>query len=138
MVTTKPATSPPPTPLDKTRHRIDAWRKTRRFANTPMPAALWRAAVAAAQHHGLYPTARALRVDYGALKTHVQAATARCSDRAPTFVELLPPSVPAIQPVPIECVVERETASGTRRVRLSGLPADAVLPLVRFVWSEAQ
>jgi hypothetical protein len=102
-----------------------------------MPATLWRAAVAAAQQHGLYPTARALRVDYGALKTHVQAAVVRSSDPPPTFVELPPPSFAATQP-PIECVVERETPSGIRRIRLSGLPAGGALALARFLWSEAR
>jgi hypothetical protein len=138
MVTTKSAHSPRQTPFDKTRDRIEQWRKTRLFANTPMPATLWRAAVAAAQQHGLYPTARALRVDYGALKTHVQAAGARSSDAPPTFVELPPTIAPAVRAGAIECVFEREAPSGIRRVRLSGLPVDTVLTLARLVWSEGQ
>jgi len=138
MVTTKPAPSPNPTPLEKTRDRIDQWRKTRRFANTPMPTTLWCAAVAAAQQHGLYPAARALRIDYGALKTHVEAAATRSSERPPTFIELSPPSLPARQPVQIDCVFEREAPSGIRRALVSGLPAEDVLALARLLWSEAQ
>jgi hypothetical protein len=41
-----------------------------------MPAALWAAAVALARQHGLYLMARALRVDYGALKKRMDAAGA--------------------------------------------------------------
>jgi hypothetical protein len=136
MVPTKPVPSPHPAPLDKTRDRIDQWRKTRRFANTPMPAALWRAAVAAAQQHGLSPTARTLRIDYGALKSHVEAAVGRASERPPTFVELRAPSLAAVESGRLECVFERETPDSLRRVRVSGLSPASVLPLARLVWSD--
>ena len=134
MVATKRADSPRPTPLEKTRDRIEQWRKTRPYANTPMPAVLWRAAVVAVQEHGLYPTARALRVDYGALKTHVQAASAP----PPTFVELPVADTPGTRCDGIECVLEREAPNGTRRVRVHGLSVDAVLALARLVWSAGQ
>ena len=103
-----------------------------------MPAALWRAAVAAGQQRGVYPTARALRVDYCALKTRVQAAGARAADPAPTFVELPVALSPGTRDDGIECVLEREAPNGTRRVRVSGLSVEAVLALARLVWSAEQ
>jgi hypothetical protein len=38
------------------------------------PKALWAAAVMLAREHGVYETARALRINYGALKAHVERA----------------------------------------------------------------
>ena len=50
--------------LEQTRRRITRWRGTRTHRGAPMPAVLWAAAIALARQHGLYTTARALRVDY--------------------------------------------------------------------------
>ena len=101
-----------PTLLDHTRDRIAQWRKTRPHGNTPMPAALWTAAVAAARRHGLYLTARSLRVDYGALKAHVEASGRGTS--TPTFVELTPANG-LTAGESIGCVIEVEGRKGTRR-----------------------
>ena len=83
--------------LEQTRRRITRWRETRTHRGAPMPAALWTAAIAFARQHGLYPTARALRLDYGSLKKRRDAVGAgRVS--SPTFVEL-----PAARPMPPRC-----------------------------------
>lgn len=136
MATTRPTLSKL-TRLDETRHGIEQWRRTRRHRNTPMPAALWNAAVAAARQHGLYPTARALRVDYGALKTHLEASDARPALPMPTFVELTS-AAPVTLGDSIGCVIEIEAGSGTRRLRLSGLVPDALMVLARMAWSEGR
>jgi hypothetical protein len=75
--------------LETTRRRIARWRETRAYRGAAMPAALWTAAIALAQRHGLYTTARALHLDYGSLKKRVDAADAR-RETAPAFVELPP------------------------------------------------
>jgi hypothetical protein len=73
--------------LEQTRRRVARWREARPDTGAPMPAALWTAAVALARHHGLYTTARTLRVDYGALKKRLVAAEAGRVP-PPAFVEL--------------------------------------------------
>ena len=57
------------------RARIERWRETRQPGKA-MPDELWAAAVLLAGEHGLYAVARALRVDYGALKGHAAQAEA--------------------------------------------------------------
>ncbi len=59
--------------LDTVRRRLDRWRQTRPRARAPLPPHLWAAAVALVPEHGLYGTARALHLDYGTLKAHVEA-----------------------------------------------------------------
>ena len=59
--------SPLPARVRQLRNRIEGWRR-QRGRPARMPAPLWEAAVALARTHGLYPIARALRLDYGSLK----------------------------------------------------------------------
>lgn len=123
--------------LDKTRRRIERWRATRLHPNVRMPTALWDAAVAAARRHGLYPTAQGLRVDYGALKKHLDAADSDQARAATAFVELVPerPMTPAD---PVGCVVERTGPAGSTRMRVTGLAPSELMTLARMAWSEAQ
>ena len=112
------------------RRRLERWRQTRPHQRAPIPEALWAAAVALAQQHGLYQTARALPINYGALKAH--AARANHGEQAPlrpTFVELAP--VPA-GPVH-ECVIELDAPRGTSRVRVSGLAVADLVALVQVL-----
>ena len=73
--------------LEKTRCRIARWRETRPYRGAAMPAALWAAAIALARHHGLYTTARTLRIDYGSLKKRQDTAGAG-RIASPAFVEI--------------------------------------------------
>ena len=110
------------------RRRLARWRQTRPHQRAPFPEALWAAAVGLAQQHGLYRTARALRLNYGALKAHVERANRvdQVTHR-PTFVELAP--VPA-RPES-ECVIELDAPRGTTRVRVSGLAVADLVALAR-------
>lgn len=121
------------TRLDYTRRRIERWRETRRHGHVSMPAALWDSAVAAARQHGLYRTARSLRVDYGALKKHLDA-TPDPVQALPTatFVELAPSRLAS----PPACVIEIDGPRGTLRIRLGGL-ALRDLVAVAQLWGEA-
>ena len=110
------------------RRRVERWRQTRPHQRAPFPEPVWAAAAALARQHGLYQTARALRLNFGALKAHVERANH--VDRAthrPTFVELAP--MPA-RPVS-ECVIEFEAPRGTTRVRVSGLAVADLVALAR-------
>lgn len=130
-------TTPMSCRLDETRRRIERWRETRPHRQAPMPAALWDAAVSAARQHGLYPTVRTLRVDYGALKKHVEAANLSHAPAAPTFVELAPAS-PTTLTDPVACVVDVIGAGGSKRIRLTGLAPSDLMTLARMAWSEGQ
>ncbi len=116
--------------LETTRRRIARWRETRAYRGAAMPAALWAAAIALARRHGLYPTARALHLDYGALKKRVDAAGAR-REIAPAFVEL--PSAPA--PGLGACVIELDACHGRRlRIEVSGVTMADLVTLTQAAW----
>ena len=92
-----------PVAMEKVRGRFERWRSVRASRRAPIPAALWAAAVTVARRHGLCPTARTLRLDYTALKKHLQSADERAPALAsPTFVELAP--VP-LATTPYDCVI---------------------------------
>jgi hypothetical protein len=99
-----------------------------------MPAALWAAAIALARQHGLYTTARTLRVDYGALKKRRDAAEA---ERVPSaaFVEL-----PAVRPTGLgPCVIDLEAPQGGRmRIEVTGVTVADLVTLTQVAWGRAR
>ncbi len=119
-----------PVAMETVRRRLERWRSTRASRRSPIPSALWAAAVRLARRHGLYPTARTLRLDYTTLKKQLHAA----DDRAlvsPTFVELAPLPSPTSA---CDCVIEIEAPGGGRmRVQVKGIPD--LVALSRVVWS---
>jgi hypothetical protein len=119
---------PDSTGLDRVRQRLARWRRTRASARAPIPAAVWAAAVRLARRHGVYQTARALPLSYGALKAHVE----RAHDVDP---ELQPPRFVELPPVPVrhvsECVIEFDAPHGTTRLRVSGLAVSDLVALTR-------
>ena len=58
--------------------QVAHWCRTRR-KRSPMPPALWDAAVSLARTHGVYAIARVLRVSYGTLKQRVEQRPAGVS-----------------------------------------------------------
>ena len=120
--------------LENTRRRVARWRETRTHRGAPMPAALWAAAVALVRQHGLYPTARALRVDYGSLKKRMDAAGAG-RDPSPAFVEL-----PAGRPTGLgACVIELEGPRGGRmRIEVPGATLADLVALTQVAWGPAR
>ena len=123
------------TRLDDTRRRVERWRETRPHQHASMPPTLWDAAVAAARQHGLYRTARALRVDYGALKKHLEAAAGAAAARSSTtFVELAPSGPTS----PRGCVIEIDGPHGTLRVRLGDLALRDIVAMAHLVWDDAR
>jgi len=78
--------------------------------------------------YGINRTARALRLDYYALKEHA-AAAAESGERAPKFVEVLPGAMSASRP---ECIIELEDSGGTKmRIHLQGGDFPDVAALTR-------
>jgi hypothetical protein len=125
-----------PARLEGLRRRFERWRRTRKVrARIPEP--LWASAVKLAGRYGIHRTAKALRVDYYALKKRVEGAAAVIASKMPAevaktqFVEL--PT--AAWPGSGECTLELEDAGGAKlRVRLKGFAAPDLAALTRSFW----
>ena len=63
-----------PARLENLRQRFERWRRTRKVRSR-IPEPLWAAAVKSAAKYGIHRTAKALRVDYYALKKRVEQKT---------------------------------------------------------------
>ena len=114
-----------PAALSRAQRKIEQWRQRRR-PRARIPEELWREAAQLACAHGVNRTARALRLDYYALK---KRAAAGGDERAPEFVEVLPGGMPASRP---ECTIELEDAGGAKmRIHLQGGDLPDVAELTR-------
>ena len=111
---------------------IEKWRKTRK-KRSPMPEALWAAAVELAQSDGVYPIARALRVNYQSLQCRVAIASSATRPQIGTprgFVELNSALPIAQRPLPAGPVLELSDGNGaTLTIRL---PAERALDVERL------
>jgi hypothetical protein len=118
------------------RQRFEEWRRTRKVRSR-IPEPLWAAAVKLAAKYGLHQTAKALRVDYYALKKRVERAPAVTASKLPEaaagarFLEL-PAAAWAGSG---ECILELEDADGAKlRVHLKGFEAPDLAALSRSFW----
>ena len=105
--------------LESVRQRLEHWRRTRTHRSR-IPEELWASALELAGEYGLAKTARALRLDYYALKERLETIAGETSGKAqkqPIFLEL----VPQVSGALCECTVELEDRSGARmRIHLKG------------------
>ena len=111
-----------PVRLESLRQRFERWRRGRKVRSR-IPEPLWASAVKVAGTYGIHRTARALRVDYYALKKRVEGRHAVSASKAPeevagaTFLEVPPP----VWAGSGQCTLEVEDAGGARlRVHLKG------------------
>ena len=131
-----PKLDPLPVPVADLQHRITHWRTTRPHRG-PMPEDLWLEAVRFARKHGIYAIAKALKLNYEALKGRVleapQGGRARSAPPKPAFVQLDPiPSIPS----PSSTVEVESRRGGKLTIRLSGPAAlDAVAIVGAFLRS---
>ena len=140
MVTRKPRDLP--ARLAGLRRRFEDWRRTHK-ARSRIPDSLWGSAVKMAGVYGLHRTARALRLDYYALKKRVEQETfvndmASISATGPKrklvtpFLELVPPLSAGVG----ECIMEWENAAGAKmRVHLKGVAPPDLAALSRSFWN---
>jgi len=121
--------------LQQTRRRIARWRDTRTHRGAPMPAPLWAVAVALARQHGLYTTARTLRIDYGSLKKRLDTRPARRVP-SPAFVELPTAACPTgLGP----CVIDLAASRGRRlRIEVTGVTMADLVMLTQVAWGRAR
>jgi hypothetical protein len=84
-----------------------------------------------AREHGVFRTAKLLRLESGKLKRMMESAASASGapSRTPMFLELMP------QPVsPMECLIELEGPRGKMRIHWKGASAPDLAGLSRTLW----
>ena len=122
--------SPHPVTMQRVRRHLERWRRTRPYPRAPIPDRIWAGAVALARQDGIYETARALPLHYGALKQHLEAAdrTAVSRERS-RFVEL-----PRMSPTAgDDAVIEVDGPRATVRIRVHGMGLTDLARLSRVI-----
>ena len=142
-----PRESPDISPkMRKVLRRFERWRSAH-TGRLPIPQRLWTAAVELAGAHGVFQTAKALRLDYsklkqllgssGAVKRSGATRVARVKSRrmrseAPAaFMELLASPTAALVS---ECLIELEGRRGKMRIQWKGTAAPDLGGLGRAFW----
>jgi hypothetical protein len=62
-----------PRNMRKVQRRFEQWRSAHAGVRLPIPKRLWAVAAELAREHGVFPTAKALRLEYGKLKQLMEA-----------------------------------------------------------------
>ncbi|HLX77198.1 MAG TPA: hypothetical protein VKR26_20795 [Terriglobales bacterium] len=124
--------------------RFERWRSAH-TGRLPIPERLWTAAAELAREHGVFPTAKALHLEYGKLKDRAEAlgqekkvvrkmrsAIPRhaVSTAAPTFMELITPRSGSAA----SAVVELEGPRGRMKIELKGITTAELVALSRALW----
>ena len=125
-----------PVGMQRIYRRFERWRRSR-HGRSPIPAALWVAAAEVAREHGVFRTAKTLRLEYGKLKGMVASAKPAVR-RAPApppagFLELVAPQAVSST----ECVIELEGPRGKMRIQWKGAAAPDLAGLSRALWESA-
>jgi len=125
-----------PARLEDLRRRFEDWRRTRKV-RTRIPNRLWASAVKLAGRHGIHRTAKALRVDYYALKKRVEAESAAAASNASggtdgaAFLEFPAAAWGGAG----ECTMELEDGGGAKlRIHLKGFETPDLAALSRSFW----
>jgi hypothetical protein len=126
-----------PTGMQRIYRRFERWRGSHQ-GRLPIPEALWASAAAVAREHGVFRTAKVLRLEYGKLKRMVEtAAPVRPGRRAAAppaeFLELVTPQTVGLW----ECVIELEGPRGIMRIQWKGDTAPDLAGLSRALWESA-
>ena len=117
-----------PARLARLEKRFASWRKNRKRGER-IPKPLWQAAAKLAAEYGLNATAKALCLDYYALKKRHDQLESQVVSNAP-FIALPPAPAHAS-----ECVIELEDGTGaSMRMHLKGGEIPDVLALGRSFW----
>ena len=124
-----------PAGMQRIYRRFERWRQSHR-GRLPIPAPLWAAAAEVAREHGLFRTAKTLRLEHNKLKRMVASAKPAVR-RAPAppagFLELVAPQAAS----PTECVIELEGPRGKIRIQWKGTAAPDLAGLSRTLWESA-
>lgn len=130
------SSGPLPAEADRLKAAVESWRKTRTKVG-PMPGDLWQRAMGLAVRHGVCRIARAIGVDYSALRERVEARQVGTPE--PAFLEIpaamiLPgaPGADAEAEAGSEAQVEIALADGSL-LRMRGRALDAAAIVAAFV-----
>src|SRR5450755_3386270 len=98
-----------PDGMQKIYRRFERWRSAHQ-GRLPIPEALWASAAAVSREHGVFRTAKILRLEYGKLKRMAESdAPARRALAPPAeFLELVAPQGVPSGPGFSECLIELE------------------------------
>jgi hypothetical protein len=127
-----------PTGMQRIYRRFERWRSSHQ-GRVPIPAALWASAAEVAREHGIFRTAKILRLEYGKLKRMAESATpaVRRATAPAEFLELVAlqgaPSGPGLS----ECLIELEGPRGKMRIQWKGVTAPDLAGLSRGLWESA-
>jgi hypothetical protein len=118
--------------------RFERWRSSHQN-RLPIPPALWASAAAAAREHGVFRTAKILRLEYAKLKRLTESATPvkRKSASPAEFLELVAPQVTPSGAGLTECVIELEGPRGKMRIQWKGVTPPDLAGLSRSLWESA-
>jgi hypothetical protein len=121
-----------PAEMQQVAQQFEQWRSSH-SGRRPIPEALWNRAAELARRHGVFRTAKVLRLDYSKLKRQMrptQEQASAVSTAAPAFIEFLAPHKTA----GCECVIEMEGARGRIRIEWKGSTAPDLCGLSRALW----
>jgi len=131
-----------PAGMQRICRRFERWRSSHR-GRLPIPEGLWASAAAVAREHGVFQTAKVLRLEYGKLKRMVETAPSGVRPAAgrplgpATFLELAPPQAVPSGPGLSECLIELEGPRGKIRIQWKGTTAPELASLSRALWESA-
>ena len=127
-----------PDGMQKVYRRFERWRSSHQ-GRLPIPKALWASAAEVAREHGVFRTAKILRLEYAKLKRMTRSATpVKRRATSPTeFLELVAPPVAPSGSGLAECVIELEGPRGKMRVQWKGAAAPDLAGLSRGLWESA-
>jgi len=135
-MTTKAVLEVPPG-MQRIHRRFERWRSSHQ-GRLPIPEALWASAAAVAREHGVFRTAKILRLECGKLKRMAES-DAPATATAPTaeFLELVAPQGVPSGPGLSECIIELEGRRGKMRIQWKGAAAPDLAGLSRALWESA-
>ena len=124
-----------PNGMQKICRRFERWRSSHQ-GRLPIPKALWASAAETAREHGVFRTAKILRLEYAKLKRMTKSAAAVNRRPAPPaeFLELVATQVAPSGSGLTECVIELEGPRGKMRVQWKGAVAPDLAGLSRSLW----
>ena len=130
-----------PTGMQRIYRRFERWRSSHR-GRLPIPRALWASAGEVAREHGVFRTAKILRLEYGKLKRMAESATpvrpvTRATAPPAEFLELVAPQGVLSGPGLSECFIELEGPRGKMRIQWKGATAPDLVGLSRALWESA-
>ena len=96
--------------LEEVHVRFEIWR-SRKKAGSPIPKALWEAAVSQCQEHSILEVSRSLRLNHNDLKSRVQEAQKKALPSTMGNMEFVELDLEGVSKPP-ECIVELEAANG--------------------------